>query len=351
MPRVPTAARRRRPAGQGAPCLPSGRRWTAHVRGTPSEPDADLAVPDSWSTAMLHDWTGRRATTSAVPRQGSVGTPRVRPAGFSLTRAAKRPAGQDGRDGQHPPPLVVLRGVRPRPADAPGGPSPGCGAPTPAASASGGRRSLQLLHPHRRPRPRPSRRRRGSTPPGHRSWPRRGRGGTSWWRPGGRRAEPLNLQRRQWRTGSLATRFGQVQVQTRRALVVIPPPRVEWRTKIKSRVPRELRALNAAGMAEHHRVLRPGGRRGTDAPRWTPPGQGGGLHQLQDLPERHGWVMQDAEALGLELTDRFEYITKPRPQPGGRRQVHGHRNSYRNEPAIRPLNWQCSRSHMLGRGF
>ncbi len=62
-------------------------------------------------------------------------------------------------------------------------------------------------------------------------------------------------------------------------------------------------------------------------------------------------MIQDAEALGLGLTDRFEYITKPRPQPGSRRQVHGHRNSYRNEPAIRPLNWQCSRSHMLGRDF
>ena len=64
------------------------------MRPTPSEPDADLAVPDSWSTARLHDWTGRGATTSAVPRQGSVGTPRVRPAGFSLTRAAKRPGGR-----------------------------------------------------------------------------------------------------------------------------------------------------------------------------------------------------------------------------------------------------------------
>ena len=42
-------------------------------------------------------------------------------------------------------------------------------------------------------------------------------------------------------------------------------------------------------------------------------------------PATH-WLLEDAGKLGLELIDRFEHITRPRPQPSGRRQVHARRN-------------------------
>lgn len=42
-------------------------------------------------------------------------------------------------------------------------------------------------------------------------------------------------------------------------------------------------------------------------------------------PATH-WLLEDAGKLGLEILDRFEHITRPRPQPPGRRQVHARRN-------------------------
>lgn len=42
-------------------------------------------------------------------------------------------------------------------------------------------------------------------------------------------------------------------------------------------------------------------------------------------PATH-WLLEDAGSMGLELIDRFEHITRPRPQPPGRRQVHARRN-------------------------
>lgn len=42
-------------------------------------------------------------------------------------------------------------------------------------------------------------------------------------------------------------------------------------------------------------------------------------------PATH-WLLEDAGKMGLSLVDRFEHITRPRPQPPGRRQVHARRN-------------------------
>lgn len=42
-------------------------------------------------------------------------------------------------------------------------------------------------------------------------------------------------------------------------------------------------------------------------------------------PATH-WLLEDAGKMGLELIDRFEHITRPRPQPPGRKQVHARRN-------------------------
>lgn len=38
------------------------------------------------------------------------------------------------------------------------------------------------------------------------------------------------------------------------------------------------------------------------------------------------WVIEDAATFGLDILDRFEHVTRPRPQPPGRRQVHARRN-------------------------
>lgn len=83
------------------------------------------------------------------------------------------------------------------------------------------------------------------------------------------------------------------------------------------RTPAELQALIGDGLAEVARVVR---HRGLV------------LVKCQDYvtsgrlwPGAHHTTTRGLE-LGLRLVDRLEYLTSPRPQPSGRRQVHARRN-------------------------
>lgn len=73
--------------------------------------------------------------------------------------------------------------------------------------------------------------------------------------------------------------------------------------------------LMHAGIAEAHRVLRPGGRL---------------LYKCQDqvASGQVRWLTHDltntAQRLGFTLVDRFDMLTRGRPQPAGRRQAHAH---------------------------
>ena len=81
------------------------------------------------------------------------------------------------------------------------------------------------------------------------------------------------------------------------------------------RTPLELRAYIAEGLAECARVA-------SDLV----------IVKCQDYissgmyqPATH-WLLEDAQKCGLSILDRFEHVTRPRPQPPGRRQVHARRN-------------------------
>lgn len=81
--------------------------------------------------------------------------------------------------------------------------------------------------------------------------------------------------------------------------------------------PAKLQDMIDAGLDEVHRVLRPGGL---------------ALVKVQDyVSSGKLWIgthhtLTHALALGFECIDRMEHYGAPRPQPGGRRQVHARRN-------------------------
>jgi tRNA G10 N-methylase Trm11 len=71
------------------------------------------------------------------------------------------------------------------------------------------------------------------------------------------------------------------------------------------------------GLTDVHRVVRPGGIVLTKCQDYVSSGR--------LWPGTH-YTLTHAFELGFELVDRFEHVGNPRPQPGGRRQVHARRN-------------------------
>jgi len=82
--------------------------------------------------------------------------------------------------------------------------------------------------------------------------------------------------------------------------------------------PADLQALIDAGLAECERVLRSGGMLLVKCQSYVSSGK---------LWPGVYYTQQWANVLDLELVDMLQHISGPRPQPGGRRQVHA-RNNY-----------------------
>jgi hypothetical protein len=83
------------------------------------------------------------------------------------------------------------------------------------------------------------------------------------------------------------------------------------------RPPAALQRLIDAGLREMLRVIKPGGRVIVKCQDYVSSGQlWPGTHCTLDCAIREGAI----------LLDRLEHIGSPRPQPGGRRQVHARRN-------------------------
>jgi hypothetical protein len=102
-----------------------------------------------------------------------------------------------------------------------------------------------------------------------------------------------------------------------RATTTLPDLHNRYGIDQAATTPKGVQADIDAGLTEAARVVRPGGVVLVKCQDYVSSGR--------FWPGTHH-TLTTALTLGIELVDRFEHVTRPRPQPGGRRQVHARRN-------------------------